>query len=122
VSEICQICGRSHPNERLPMSNAEHRPDCLFVRDGGRSICTCWPETQIEREQLKQTTMNDLGSILGRCEIRLQHIENKIDDLGEAREKDFHAHATNSDAQYNELRTTLNVICEHQLKIEERMK
>jgi hypothetical protein len=84
VSEICEICGRSHPNERLPMSNAEHRPDCLFVRDGGRSICTCWPETQLEREQLKQTTMNDLGSILGRCEIRLQHIENKIDALGEA--------------------------------------
>ena len=64
-----------------------HASDCLFVLDGGRSACTCWPETQIEREQLKQTTMNDLGSILGRCEIRLQHIENKQDWLAETMDR-----------------------------------
>jgi hypothetical protein len=116
-----------------------HGPDCLFIRDGGRSQCTCWPETQRERAALKETTLNEIGAALGRVEglltipdglfsyrqrieKRLEFIESKLDAQGEALDADFSTHATNSIAQYNELRATLNVICEHQLKIEERFK
>lgn len=89
-----------------------HRPDCLWVRDGGRSICTCWPESQLEREQLKQTTMNDLGSILGRCEIRFQHIENKIDSLGESTVpvSEYRHCVTASYNQFEQLNTKLETI------------
>lgn len=43
-----------------------HRSDCLFVRDGGRSICTCWPESSFERAALKETTLNEIGLALAR--------------------------------------------------------
>jgi hypothetical protein len=81
-----------------------HRNDCLFVRDGGRSICTCWPESSSERAALKETTLNEIGLALGRVESalllpdglfgyrqrmekRLEAIESKQDSLGEATDR-----------------------------------
>ena len=153
--------------------STQHRDYCLWVRDGGRSICTCWPESNYERAALKETTLNEIGLALARnhefiadvlgslenrtmenqswlsgmllgwqsridnqhkellhqfeilvsCQTaptleRLRHIENKIDSLVEALDRI----ETEGIAEHNQNRATLNVICEHQLKIEERMK
>ena len=83
--------------------------------------------TSPELAEVKETTLNELGAAVGRLESRvdrtdtisagvamlaerLRHIENKLDELGESLDADFSTHATNSVAQYNELRDKLNVI------------
>jgi hypothetical protein len=99
-----------------------HKPGCLFVRDGGRSLCTCNQMMHSESLEAIRSTLNLMGQAVATLSGEVERYQEITVTVLHSLENRIMEHVSHSSAIAENQRTTLNVICEHQLKLEERWK